>query len=405
MRHFLASRARDWLNIPVNQLFRTIDEHYHRSQRTRGSLIGFWVGLLFVAGFSVLGWLPIPGTPMLVTLGVFGVMGTVAYFTFHKYGFDSAIYRVANWLEPVTLLVGLAVAMVLAPESGVILSAFYLVNTVMQAPGTGASPMSIFGAVAPAGLAALYQAQFRSGEDWHITASTALLAGFLGYFIGSARDEQVKQAAHYRRTERELALANAALENERRLREIEQDWIATLTHSASALYLLDPAGGLRPVSDEAGYHLDTLADGPEFSAVIRDAARLAAATREAQALFGIALPGGSRWVDLRIVPLPGSERLAVLVQDVSERIALEAKHKELTDRMALTDKMVSMGILSAGVAHEINNPLTYISGNIEYVLASKLLDANLARRSSTCRKAFSRSNASSATSRHFRTRG
>lgn len=39
--------------------------------------------------------------------------------------------------------------------------------------------------------------------------------------------------------------------------------------------------------------------------------------------------------------------------------------REQTKQLAQADRMVSMGIMAAGVAHEINNPATFISGNIQ----------------------------------------
>jgi PAS domain S-box-containing protein len=47
-------------------------------------------------------------------------------------------------------------------------------------------------------------------------------------------------------------------------------------------------------------------------------------------------------------------------RDVTERKRLEAS-------LAQADRMASLGTLAAGVAHEINNPLTYVMGNLELV--------------------------------------
>jgi two-component system NtrC family sensor kinase len=38
-----------------------------------------------------------------------------------------------------------------------------------------------------------------------------------------------------------------------------------------------------------------------------------------------------------------------------------------TKQLARADRMVSMGIMAAGIAHEVNNPVTFISGNIQLV--------------------------------------
>jgi PAS domain S-box-containing protein len=41
---------------------------------------------------------------------------------------------------------------------------------------------------------------------------------------------------------------------------------------------------------------------------------------------------------------------------------------QMQERLALSDRMASIGTLAAGVAHEINNPLTYIKGNLTCAL-------------------------------------
>jgi PAS domain S-box-containing protein len=53
---------------------------------------------------------------------------------------------------------------------------------------------------------------------------------------------------------------------------------------------------------------------------------------------------------------------AVLIaRDVSERDAL-------LEQLRRSERMASVGLLAAGVAHEINNPLTYMLANLEFVL-------------------------------------
>ncbi len=51
----------------------------------------------------------------------------------------------------------------------------------------------------------------------------------------------------------------------------------------------------------------------------------------------------------------------VVLRDVGER-------EELRRRMIHTERMASVGTLAAGIGHEINNPLTYIVGNLEFAL-------------------------------------
>ncbi len=59
----------------------------------------------------------------------------------------------------------------------------------------------------------------------------------------------------------------------------------------------------------------------------------------------------------------GRFRFAVsTVEDVTERRAIEA-------RLVLADRLTSLGTLAAGMAHEINNPLSCVLGNVGFALA------------------------------------
>jgi len=42
---------------------------------------------------------------------------------------------------------------------------------------------------------------------------------------------------------------------------------------------------------------------------------------------------------------------------------------ELRERLARNDKLTSLGMMAAGVAHEINNPMSYVTSNVEALLA------------------------------------
>jgi len=57
----------------------------------------------------------------------------------------------------------------------------------------------------------------------------------------------------------------------------------------------------------------------------------------------------------------GHHVLVSVMRDVTERKRYEAQ-------MALTERLASLGTLAAGIAHEINNPLSYVIGNISFAL-------------------------------------
>lgn len=83
-------------------------------------------------------------------------------------------------------------------------------------------------------------------------------------------------------------------------------------------------------------------------------------------------------VELRFVRRGGSRRLLALtpltgvgpegaaqgftVRDVTDKRLLQSE-------LLVADRMMSVGALAAGVAHDINNPLSYVLGNLEYLSA------------------------------------
>jgi two-component system cell cycle sensor histidine kinase/response regulator CckA len=53
--------------------------------------------------------------------------------------------------------------------------------------------------------------------------------------------------------------------------------------------------------------------------------------------------------------------------DTIDHLLVASQHRELQARLAQTDRLTSLGTLTAGVAHEINNPLAYLLLNLTYV--------------------------------------
>ena len=86
---------------------------------------------------------------------------------------------------------------------------------------------------------------------------------------------------------------------------------------------------------------------------------------------------------LRVMSEELTERLATMERERDEQKALARKLEEAHNQLLQSEKMASIGQLAAGVAHEINNPIGYVSSNLkslgDYVGdLLKVIDAALA---------------------------
>jgi PAS domain S-box-containing protein len=90
---------------------------------------------------------------------------------------------------------------------------------------------------------------------------------------------------------------------------------------------------------------------------------VAGATHEMFGLRWRRKTGSYRTTEAVAAPIDfdGNEAVLVVARDLTERV--EYQHQLLQ-----RDRMAALGTLSAGVAHEINNPLTYLLVNLEHVL-------------------------------------
>lgn len=76
--------------------------------------------------------------------------------------------------------------------------------------------------------------------------------------------------------------------------------------------------------------------------------------------------------ELRLINLELEDRVAKKTQSLSEKnqeleIAM-TKLKQAQSQLVQSEKMSSLGVLTAGIAHEINNPINFVSANIQPLL-------------------------------------
>ena len=79
--------------------------------------------------------------------------------------------------------------------------------------------------------------------------------------------------------------------------------------------------------------------------------------------FRLNRPGAELWVELNAVPIKWDERPAVLnfLRDITEK-------KRLETHIQISQRMESIGTLTGGIAHDVNNLLMAIQGNASLIL-------------------------------------
>lgn len=75
-----------------------------------------------------------------------------------------------------------------------------------------------------------------------------------------------------------------------------------------------------------------------------------------------AVDGNEHYVEITPIPIAfeGQPAVVAFIRDVTERQSIQS-------RLVQADRLSSLGVLSAGVAHEINNPLAYVLLNLEFL--------------------------------------
>jgi signal transduction histidine kinase/CheY-like chemotaxis protein len=69
-------------------------------------------------------------------------------------------------------------------------------------------------------------------------------------------------------------------------------------------------------------------------------------------------------LDARVDPGPAPTEIEALAESMN---LMARKLEESKGRLILADRMASVGTLASGVAHEINNPLAWVMGNLEFL--------------------------------------
>jgi hypothetical protein len=73
-------------------------------------------------------------------------------------------------------------------------------------------------------------------------------------------------------------------------------------------------------------------------------------------------------ISLSYVQAPEGMTAMALITDITERKRIEAELRQQREALYQTEKLAALGTLSAGIAHEMNNPLGIITSRIEVML-------------------------------------
>ncbi|MFO0582695.1 MAG: PAS domain S-box protein [Anaeromyxobacter sp.] len=195
-----------------------------------------------------------------------------------------------------------------------------------------------------------------------ISASRVELDG-VPHLLSFARDVTEERAAALEQARLAGELQRAEERNRAVLRSLPVvQWVldrdGVFTHSEGQGLA---AFGLRP-GDVVGRNItDVYAAFPETIADFRRA--LAGESFATENVFGPVV-FESRWApmrdaDGRIVGVTG------LALDVTARRRAEQAHREGELKVQVLERLATMGRAAAGLAHEVNNPLTYVLGNLE----------------------------------------
>ena len=239
---------------------------------------------------------------------------------------------------------------------------YYVPCRVASRSGPGTRTVAIIG------LGRTHDGDFLSSEDMEVLES---LAGYIGIAIQNAQ--------LYRSLESKI--------NEfERLKDFNQNIVESINIGIFTVGLEDRIESwnaqmevlfARPRAEALGRPLAALLP-PEFTARF-EAIRNDPTAQGTHTLykFRLALPTGeTRTANISIAPLLTASMdvvgRTILVDDITDRIQLE-------DQLTQSEKLSSIGLLAAGVAHEVNTPLAVISSYTQMLTKQVRADSSLTR--------------------------
>jgi PAS domain S-box-containing protein len=198
----------------------------------------------------------------------------------------------------------------------------------------------------------------RSGEVRH----TLLFMGVVPYAGTPHIISFFPDITPLKRAEEELRRSEVSFRN---LIESLPDLVAVFDMDGRVRYAnlkVVTALGYQDLRELLGKHISDIIpteDYPSADARMREALRVGRAALQERRL--VRRDGTVLHVESTIFPLhfDGQDSIVSVSHDLTERHQMQA-------RLMLAERMASVGTLAAGVAHEINNPLAYLTANLAF---------------------------------------
>jgi PAS domain S-box-containing protein len=109
-----------------------------------------------------------------------------------------------------------------------------------------------------------------------------------------------------------------------------------------------------------GRHITEVMDPQTATLTLESIQRVLARGQPDRFEYPVEVEGGRRWFSADAMQVPHRPGVAFLVRDITRQKTLELS-------LVQADRLAALGTLAAGVAHEVNNPLGYVSSNLNFI--------------------------------------